>query len=259
MTKKQRRVVGHNVDKVDAFKMARGEPVYADDFTRTGMLTAMVVRSPHAHARIVSVDTSRAEALDGVVDVIWHRDVEAIAHTRAGQSYPEPSPYDTVIMPAKARFIGDRVAVVAAESPLIAKQALALIEVEYEVLPAILDMDEALTRTDVLVHEDPDPRGIGGGGRDNVAARIDKQVGDVDAALKTCDLVVERVYHLPRVQASHIEPHISIAWVDEDQRLIVRTSTQVPFHLRRILARILAKSEAEIRVIKPRVGGGFGD
>ncbi len=256
---KQKRSVGHNVEKVDAFKLARGEAVFTDDFKRPGMLTAKVLRSPHAHARIVSVDASRALALAGVVDVIWHQDLKAIAHTRAGQSYPEPSPYDTYVLPDKARFIGDRVAVVAAESPRIAHQALDLIEVQYEVLPAITDMDEALTRTDVLIHEEADSRGIGGGGRDNVAARIDKQVGDVTAALTTCDLVVERVYHLPRVQASHIEPHISIAWVDEDQRLILRTSTQVPFHLRRMLARILEKPESEIRVIKPRVGGGFGD
>jgi len=257
--KTKRSAVGHNVEKVDAFKLARGEPVFTDDYRPAGMLWAKVLRSPHAHARIVNVDVNKALALAGVVDVIWHRDVKAIAHTRAGQSHPEPSPYDTVILPDKARFIGDRVAVVAAESLAVAEKALELIEVQYEVLAAVLDMDEALTRTDVLVHESPDPRGIGGGGRDNLAARIDKQVGDVDAALATCDLVVERQYHLPRVQASHIEPHISMAWVDVDQRLIVRTSTQVPFHLRRILARILEKSEAEIRVIKPRVGGGFGD
>ncbi len=256
---KNRHAVGHNVEKVDAFKLARGEAVYTDDITRPGMLTAKVLRSPHAHARIVKVDVSAAMALEGVADVIWHEDVKAIAHTRAGQSYPEPSPYDTVIMPHKARFIGDRVAVVAADTAAIAEKALKLIEVQYEILPAICDMDEALERTDVLVHEEADPLGIGGGGKSNVAAHIDKQVGDVDAALKTCDLVVERVYHLPRVQASHIEPHISIAWVDEDRRLIVRTSTQVPFHLRRILARILEMSESQIRVIKPRVGGGFGD
>ena len=162
-------------------------------------------------------------------------------------------------MPDKARHIGDRVAVVVAESLAIAEQALGLIDVKYEVLPALTDMDEALARTDVLVHEEADPRGIAEGGRSNVAARIDKQVGDVAAALKTCDHVVERTYWLPRVQASHIEPHVAIAWLDEDGRLVVRTSTQVPFHLRRILARILEMSEADIRVVKPRVGGGFGD
>ncbi len=259
MTQPEKSVVGKNVTKVDAFKLARGEAVYTDDFRPDGMLYAKVLRSPHAHARILSVDVSKALEFDGVVDVIWHQDVKAILHTRAGQSYPEPSPYDTVVMPEKARFIGDRVAVVVAESLVVAQRALELIEVQYEELPAITDMDEALTRTDVLIHETPDPRGISQAGKSNLAASIDKQVGDVDAALKTCDHVVQRVYTLPRVQASHIEPHISMAWVDEDQRLVVRTSTQVPFHLRRMLARILEMPEAKIRVIKPRVGGGFGD
>ncbi|MEN8007047.1 MAG: molybdopterin cofactor-binding domain-containing protein [Candidatus Krumholzibacteriota bacterium] len=253
------KVVGRNVTKIDAFKLARGEPVFTDDFHREGMLYAKVLRSPHPHAKILNVNASAALELDGVVDVIWHRDVKAIPHTRAGQSHPEPSPYDTLVLPPKARFIGDRVAVVVAESAAQATAALARLEVEYEELPALTDMDEALAETEVLIHEEPDPRGISEAGATNVAARIDKQVGDVDAALKDCDLVVTRTYYLPRVQASHIEPHVSIAWIDEDDRLIVRTSTQVPFHLRRMLARILEIPEARIRVIKPRVGGGFGD
>jgi putative selenate reductase molybdopterin-binding subunit len=252
-------VVGKNVTKVDAFKLVRGEPVFTDDFSPPGMLFAKVLRSPHAHARIRNVKIDRALAVPGVVDVIWHQDLKPILHTRAGQSYPEPSPYDTLVLPEKARFIGDRVAVVAAETLAAAEKALELIEVEYEVLPAITDMQEALTRTDVLIHETEDPRGISEAGRTNLAARIDKQVGDVDAALARCDLVVTRTYHLPRVQASHIEPHVAVAWLDEDRRLIVRTSTQVPFHLRRMLARVLEMPEARIRVIKPRVGGGFGD
>ena len=259
MSQSKNSIVGKNVTKVDAFKLARGEAVYTDDFRPAGMLYAKVLRSPHPHARILSVDITKALELDGVVDVIWHKDVKAIAHTRAGQSYPEPSPYDTVIMPEKVRFIGDRVAVVAAESLAIADRALELIEVKYEELTAINDMDEALTRTDVLIHEEPDPQGISQGGKSNMAAHIDKQVGDVDAALKTCDHVIKRSYILSRVQASHIEPHVSMAWLDEDRRLMVRTSTQVPFHLRRVLARVLEMPEAKIRVIKPRVGGGFGD
>ncbi len=253
------KVVGKNVTKIDAFKLARGEPVFTDDFTRRGMLYAKVLRSPHPHAKILNVDVTAARKLDGVVDVIWHRDVKAIPYTRAGQSYPEPSPYDTLILSPKVRFIGDRVAVVVAESVAQATDALEHIVVEYEELPALTDMDEALVNSEILIHEEPDPQGISEAGRTNIAARIDKQVGDVDAALEKCDLVVTRDYHLPRVQASHIEPHISIAWVDEDDRLIVRTSTQVPFHLRRMLARILEIPEARIRVIKPRVGGGFGD
>ncbi|MBK8166746.1 MAG: molybdopterin-dependent oxidoreductase [bacterium] len=251
--------VGRNVTKIDAFKLARGEPVFTDDIHPPGMLWAKVLGSPHAHARVLEVDATRALALPGVVDVAWHAQVKAIPHTRAGQSHPEPSPWDTVILPPKVRFIGDRVAVVVAETLEVAERALGLIDVRYEVLPALTDMDEALARTDVLIHEDPDPRGIAEGGRTNVAARIDKQVGDVEAALKSCDHVVERTYWLPRVQASHIEPHVAISWLDEDGRLVVKTSTQVPFHLRRILARILELKEADIRVIKPRVGGGFGD
>jgi len=253
------KVVGKNVTKIDAFKLARGEPVFTDDFTRDGMLYAKVLRSPHPHARILNVDAGAALKAEGVVDVIWHKDVKAIPHTRAGQSYPEPSPYDTLILSPKARFIGDRVAVVVAESVALAEAALEKIVVEYEELPALTDMDEAFTNSEMLIHEEPDPQGISEAGKTNIAARIDKEVGDVEAALKECDLVVTRDYHLPRVQASHIEPHISIAWIDEDERLIVRTSTQVPFHLRRMLARILEMPEAKIRVIKPRVGGGFGD
>ncbi len=251
--------VGESVTKIDGWKLARGEPVFTDDFQRPGMLYAKVLRSPHPHARILKVDSSRALQHPGVVAVLWHRDVKPILHTRAGQSYPEPSPYDTVLLPEKARFVGDRVAIVAAESLCAAEEALGLIEVDYQELPAILNPEEALARTDVLIHEQPDPRGISEAGRSNVAARIDLHVGDVDAALANANLVVERTYHLPRVQASHIEPHVAISWLDGDGRLVVRTSTQVPFHLRRILARILELPEARIRVIKPRVGGGFGD
>lgn len=251
--------VGVSVTKIDGEKLAQGRPVFTDDFSRPGMLYVKVLRSPHPHARILNVDTSRALELPGVAAVLWHRDVKPILHTRAGQSYPEPSPYDTVILPDKARFVGDRVALVAAESLAVAEEALAHIEVTYEELPALLEMEEALARTDVLIHEQPDPRGIADGGKSNLAAHIDLEVGNVEAALASADVVVERTYHLPRVQASHIEPHVAIAWLDEDGRLVIRTSTQVPFHLRRILARILELSESRIRVIKPRVGGGFGD
>jgi len=251
--------VGESVVKIDGQKLARGEPAFTDDYQRPGMLFAKVLRSPHPHAHIRYVDASRALAHPGVVSVLWHQDIKPILHTRAGQSYPEPSPYDTVVLPAKARFVGDRVAFVAAESLHAAEEALQLIEVQYEELPAIFDMAEALQRTDVLIHEIPDPRGISEAGRSNVAARIDLHVGDVDAALAQADVVVERTYQLPRVQASHIEPHVAISWIDEDGRLVVRTSTQVPFHLRRILAHILELPEGKIRVVKPRVGGGFGD
>ncbi len=253
------RTVGVSEPKHDGRPLARGEPVFTDDFTLPGMLYAKVLASPHPHARIVRVDKSRALAHPDVVAVLCHADVKPIPHTRAGQSWPEPSPYDTVILPSKARFVGDRVAVVAARTLRAAEEALELIDVQYEVLPALLDPEQALARPDVLIHEEPDPRGISEGGRSNLAARLDIETGDVDAALATADRVIERTYHQPRVQASHLEPHVAIAWLDADGRLIVRTSTQVPFHLRRILGQILELPESRIRVIKPRVGGGFGD
>ncbi|MBT7311720.1 molybdopterin-dependent oxidoreductase, partial [bacterium] len=249
---------GCNVPKIDGDKLVRGLPAFVDDITPAGLLYAKVLRSPHAHARIKNVDITKAMALAGVVDVIWHKDVKQIPHTRAGQSYPEPSPYDYTVMPTKARFIGDRVAVVVAVSLRIAEDALGLIDVEYEVLPSVTDFTQALD-SDVLIHEEPDPRGISKGGESNLAAMIDVHLGDVDKALEECDVVISRVYNLPRVQAAHVEPHISMAWIDEDNRLIVRTSTQVPFHLRRMLATVLEMPESKIRVIKPRVGGGFGD
>lgn len=254
-----RRSVGVDVPKSDGEKLVKGRPVFTDDVLPEGTLFAKVLRSPHAHARIVDVDASRALADPEVCAVLWHADVKQIPHTRAGQSHPEPSPWDTTVLPPKARFIGDRVAVVAAETLRAAERALDLIEVTYETLPSVHDATKALDADAPLVHDDPDPRGIAKGGESNLAAMIDVQIGDVDAALSAADVVVKRVYHLPRVQASHIEPHVSAAWLDEDDRLIVRTSTQVPFHLRRILARILEMPEARIRVIKPRVGGGFGD
>ena len=251
--------IGRDVARVDGRQLVRGEAVFTDDVHPAGMLWAKVLPSPHPHARIVRVDKRRALAHPGVVSVLCHEDVKQILHTRAGQSHPEPSPYDTTILGPKVRFIGDRVAVVAARTLRAAEEALALIDVEYELLPALIDPAEALRRTDVLVHETPDPRGISEAGRSNLAAKLDIQVGDVDAALKTADFVLERTCTLPRVQASHLEPHVAIAWTDPDGRLVVRTSTQVPYHLRRILARILEIPEARIRVIKPRVGGGFGD
>ncbi len=254
-----RRSVGRDVPKSDGEKLVKGRPVFTDDVLPPGCLYAKVLRSPHPHARIVRVDASAALAEPDVVTVLWHDDVPQIAHTRAGQSHPEPSPWDTTILPTKARFVGDRVAVVAAETLAAADRALELIEVEYELLPSIHDAHRALDADAPLVHEDPDPRGIAKGGESNLAASIDVHLGNVDDALAGCDIVVKRVYELPRVQASHIEPHVSVAWLDEDDRLVVRTSTQVPFHLRRILARVLETTESRIRVIKPRVGGGFGD
>jgi putative selenate reductase molybdopterin-binding subunit len=183
--------------------------------------------------------------------------VPRVPYTTAGQGWPEPSPYDAVMLDAKVRFVGDRVAVVAAEDPELAQRACEAIKVDYELLPAVFDPEQALAPGAPVIHDEPDATGIRDPSR-NVAAHITAAVGDVEAGFRQAERVFEETYRVPYVQQSSIEPHITITWLDEDDRLVVRTSTQVPFHVRRIIAPLLQIPIRRIRVIKPRVGGGFG-
>ena len=179
-------------------------------------------------------------------------------YTTAGQGWPEPSPYDAVMLDRKVRFVGDRVAVVAAEDPELAHRACEAIEVEYELLPARLRPragDGRRARPSSTTR--PTPSGIKDASR-NLAAEIVAEVGDVATGFAEAERVFEETYRVPYVQQSSIEPHITITWLDEDDRLMVRTSTQVPFHVRRIIAPLLGIPVRRIRVIKPRIGGGFG-
>ncbi|MDP7035010.1 MAG: molybdopterin-dependent oxidoreductase [Planctomycetota bacterium] len=249
--------VGRKTPRVDAEKLALGRGTFADDLELPGMLTLGVLRSPHAHARIVRIDTSRAEELDGVACILHHGTVERIAYSSAGQGHPEPSPWDMFAFDVKVRHVGDRVAAVAAETPEIAQQALDLIEVEYEVLPAVLDPMEAMVEGAPVIHDEEDAERIHDANR-NIVAHLQASKGDVEEALSSASRVYERTYEMGYVQHAAIEPHIALAWMDEDDRVVVRTATQVPFHCRRILARVLNIPLKRIRVLKPRVGGGFG-
>lgn len=251
------RVVGQSRPRVDGVKLATGQPAFTDDVRLPGLLHARILYSPHAHARIRRIDASRARALPGVHAVLTYEDLRPVRFTTAGQSYPEPSPADTVSLDRKVRFVGDRVAAVAAETPEIAEEALRLIEVEYEVLPAVLDMEKAMEPGAPQIHDEPDARGIYDATR-NIAAHLEAEAGDPDAAFAASDLVLEREYRTQQVQQTPLEPHVCITWWDEDDRLVIRTSTQVPFHVRRILAPVLGLPPRRIRVIKPRIGGGFG-
>jgi len=250
-------VVGHAQVKVDGEKLARGRAAFTDDIELRGMLHAKLLTSPHAHARIRRIDTTRARSLPGVHAVLTYQDLPRVAYTTAGQSYPEPSPHDCYSLDATLRFVGDRVAAVAAETPEIAVEALGLIEVEYEVLPAVLDMEEAMVPGAPVIHPEPDSRDIHDAGH-NIAAHLEAELGAVEAALAEADVVVERKYRVPQVQQAPLEPHVTITYWDEDGRLVVRTSTQVPFHVRRIIAPLLGLPARRIRVVKPRIGGGFG-
>ena len=250
-------VVGHPEVKVDALRLVKGNPAFTDDFEMRNLLHAKVLRSPHAHARIVSIDDSAARALPGVHAVIHHGNVARIKYASGGQSYPNPKPYDQVSFDDKVRHVGDRVAAVAADSVEIAQEACRLIDVTYDVLPAVFDERESIKPGAPIIHDETDTADIADAGR-NVVHRMTAQRGDVEAAFDKADHYYEQTFRVHQVQQCPIEPHISVAWLDSDQRLVVRTATQVPFHTRRMLAPLVGMNIKDIRIIKPRIGGGFG-
>ena len=251
------KTVGQPERRVDSVKLATGRGTFVDDIDVPNLLHARILHSPHAHARITRIDATRARAMPGVACVLTHEDVPRVPYTTAGQGWPEPSPYDAVMLDRKVRFVGDRVAVVAAEDPEIAQRACEAIEVEYEVLPALFDPERAMEPGAPVIHDQTDASGIKDASR-NLAAHIEAEVGSVAEGFAQAEQVFEQTYRVPYVQQASIEPHIAITWLDEDHRLLVRTSTQVPFHVRRIIAPLLDIPIRRIRVIKPRIGGGFG-
>ncbi len=250
-------VVGHPELKVDALKLAKGNPAFVDDIDMRQMLYAKVLYSPHAHARIVSIDDSKARALPGVKAVLHHENVARVRYASGGQSYPNPLPYDQVSFDNKVRYVGDRVAAVAAETVEIAAEALRLIDVTYEVLPAVFDEIGAIAEGAPVIHDEEGMEGAHDAGR-NVVHQIHADVGDVDSGFADAHEIFEQVFRVHQVQPAPIEPHISIAYWDSDERLVIRTSTQVPFHVRRMVAPLLDLPIKRIRIIKPRIGGGFG-
>jgi putative selenate reductase molybdopterin-binding subunit len=254
-----RKAVGKPVPKVDAVKLAQGKPAFVMDFEMRGMLVAKVLRSPHAHALIKRIDASRARALPGVAAVLTWEDIPRVAYSTAGQSDPIPGPLDTFSLDKKVRYVGDRVAFVAAESEAIAEEALELIDVEYEILPAILDYSHAMDKGAVQIHDEPEYVDFADSDPSrNLAAEIRIDIGDVEKGFSEADEIIEGEYEVPKVQQAHIEPHAVVTYWDEDDRLVIRTSTQVPFHVRRQIAPVLGLPVKRIRVIKPRIGGGFG-
>jgi probable selenate reductase molybdenum-binding subunit len=251
------KVVGRNVRKVDGLALACGRPKFTLDLDLPGALVGKILRSPYAHARILRIDTSRAEAVPGVACILHHGNVDRVPYTTAGQGWPEPSPYDNFLFDRKVRFVGDRVAAVAAETEEAALEALRLIEVDYEVLPAVLSPEEALAAGAPVIHDEDDAEGIYDA-QHNIAAAVDIPVGDIERGFAESDVIVEASCEIPYSQHAALEPHCVIAYFDEDGRLVLRTSTQVPFHVRRIVARVVGLPMEKIRVVKPRIGGGFG-
>ncbi len=254
-------VVNHSREKLDGYGLVCGTQKYTGDFDMPDTLQIKVLTSPHAHARIKNIDTSAAKKAAGVVGVYTWKDVPRIARTTAGQGYPEPSPYDTFILDNKVRYVGDRVAIVAAETMEAAIEGCRLIKVEYEVLPAVFDPEKAMDKGAPVIHDEPEARmpiPTFFDAKHNHCAHVDTRFGDIQKAYKDADIVLERKYYPHYAQHCPIEPHICLSYLDENDRLTLRVSTQVPFHSRRITAQTLGIPVKRIRVIKPRIGGGFG-
>ena len=250
-------VVGQNLRKVDGVKLVTGGQAFTDDIDLPGLLYGKILPSPYAHARIRCIDTSKARALPGIHAVLTYRDVPRVPHTTAGQAWPEPSPYDTYLLDNKVRFVGDRVAAVAAETRAIAEQAIRLIEVDWEVLPAVLDMEQAMAPGAPVIHDEPDSTKIHDA-EHNVAGYILREIGNAEQGFREADVIIEREFRTQRQQHTPLEPHITISWLDPNGRLVIRSSTQVPYHARRQVAMILQLPVSRVHVIKPRIGGGFG-
>ena len=253
-------VVGTSVHKVDALKLVKGNPAFVDDIELRGLLYAKILRSPHAHARIVAIDDSEARALPGVHAVLHTFNTTRVKYASGGQSWPNPRPWDQVSFDDKVRHVGDRVAAVAAESVAIAEEACRRITVTYDVLPAVFDEVEAISPGAPVIHDETDTEGILDASR-NIPREVNGQTvpdEEVEAAFAAAPHVFEQTFHVQQQQQTPIEPHITIGWLDADERLVLRSSTQVPFHTRRMVAPLLGLPVKQIRVIKPRLGGGFG-
>ncbi|HNY12796.1 MAG TPA: molybdopterin-dependent oxidoreductase, partial [Candidatus Wallbacteria bacterium] len=255
------KVVNKSVPKIEGLGLVTGKPMFTDDIDLHGMLYAKILTSPYAHAEIIDIDTSKAEKLPGVKAVLTHKDLPRIVHTTAGQGYPEPSAYDSFTLDKKVRFVGDRVAAVAAETLEIAEEALELIEVKYKELEAVLDPLLAQKKGAPIIHDEKEAKMIIPLAYDknkNLAAHAEMAEGDVEKALENSDRIFENVYQSHYAQHCPMEPHVCITHLDANNRLNIRTSTQVPFHTRRIVGQALGIPVKRIRVIKPRIGGGFG-
>ncbi|WP_297777352.1 xanthine dehydrogenase family protein molybdopterin-binding subunit [Blautia sp.] len=252
--------VNTSVEKKDAMALVTGQPVYTDDLAPKDCLIVKLLRSPHAHALIEEIDTQAAFKVPGIACILTYQDVPQDRFTFAGQTYPELSPYDRLILDQRVRFVGDAVAIVAGENEKAVDKALKLIKVKYQVLEAVLDFHEAKDNPIVIHPEDnwESRVPVGADNKRNLCAAREESSGDVEAVLKACKYTIDRTYHTKANQQAMMETFRSYTYLDHFGRMNVVTSTQVPFHVRRILGRALGIGASNVRVIKPRIGGGFG-
>lgn len=252
--------IGKNEKKIDALALATGSRRFVDDFELKHCLHCKLIYSPHAFADILEIDESAARALDGVVDVFSYKNTPQILHTSAGQGFPEPSPYDQYLFDKTVRFAGDRVAMVVAESSAIAEAAAKKIRIRYRLREPLFDPEKAMEADAPKLHgaECYTPIGATYDPQRNLAAEVDLGFGNLKQGEADADLIFDETYRAHYSSHCAIEPHSVKTYFDEEGRLVILASTQVPFHVRRIVSRVCEFPIAKIRVIKPRIGGGFG-
>lgn len=256
------KTVNQSMRKKDAMQLVTGQPVYMDDVIPQNCLIVKLLRSPHANAIVQEIDTSRALLVPGIEAIYTWKDVDQQGrrYTQAGQTYPEPSPYDRLVIDRHVRFAGDVVAILAGKDEKCVDKAMKLIKVRYEVLPAVLDYHTALDNP-VLVHPEENWESLAPVGADNkrnLCAHDESGAGDIEAVLAGCDVVIDHTYHTRACQQAMMETFRTYCSIDAYGRLNVLSSTQIVFHCRRILANALHIPKSMIRVAKPRIGGGFG-
>ena len=254
------RYVNKAVPKTDGMALTSGKGLYTDDLAPRDCLVVKILRSPHAFARIKSIRKDSASRVAGIACILTWEDVPKIRYTLAGQSYPEPSPYDRYILDQVVRYVGDPVAIVAGRDEASVDKAMRMIQVKYEVLEPVIDFEKALDNPSVI-HPESDYHtnfDIGGDPSRNLVSSGCDADGDVEAALAGCDVVVDRTYYTKANAQAMMETFSTYTWLDQTGRLNVTSSTQVPFHCRRIIAHALGLTQGAVRVTKPRIGGGFG-
>lgn len=254
------KAVNQPIMKKDAVSLITGQPVYTEDIAPKDCLVVKALRSPHAHAWVKSVQTDAAKKVPGIVCIVTADDVPHTRFTIAGQTYPELSPYDKLILDKHIRYVGDPVALVAGTTEEAVDKALRIIRVEYDVLEPLLDFTKAKDNS-IVVHPEEDWNpvvDVGGDNKRNLVARSEEDWGDVEGTLASSDIVIDRTYHTKQVQQSMMETFRAYSYKDMFGRLTIVSSTQVPFHVRRIVATALEIPKSQVRVIKPRIGGGFG-
>ena len=252
--------VGKPVRKKDAMQLLLGKPLFVEDVTPRDALVVKVLRSPHANAKIREIRTENAMKVPGMVAVYTYRDVPQKRFTMAGQTYPEPSPYDRLLLDQHLRFVGDAVAIVAGETEKAVDKAMKLIRVDYEVLEPVLDFHTAKDNP-ILVHPEDSWRSlcpVGADNRRNLCASGQEGEGDIDEVLDSCPVVIDHTYHVKACQQAMMETFRTYTEIDRYGRLHVISSTQIVFHCRRIIANALGIPKSMVHVEKPRIGGGFG-